>query len=180
MTIQVQNLNCCPGRFVCVHKMALLVILIISAAVTVIDQLYQKLPYDEQTKYIVSTITDGINATIISIMAIFGLNNLNRVRYSKLDENGVYSQEMVTMNVQSDAANNKTKLKKKQNEDVDEEKGLYPNLKLTEPTAPMIHNYMYDHKTQQAYLLTEHQIEQIKQNSVDPNNTPKIEVRSQF
>nr|APG79129.1 Banna VP11 [Banna virus] len=179
MTIQVQNLNCCPGRFVCVHKMTLLIILIISAAVTVIDQLYQKLPYDEQTRYIVSTIIDGINATIISVMAIFGLNNLNRVKYSKLDENGVYSQEMMTMNVRSDVANNK-ELKKRKNDEVDEERGLYPNIKLTEPTAPLIHNYMYDHKTQQAYLLTEHQMEQIKQNSVDTNNTPKIEVRSQF
>nr|AYN64417.1 VP11 [Banna virus] len=179
MTIQVQNLNCCPGRFVCVHKMTLLIVLIISAAVTVIDQLYQKLPYDEQTRYIVSTIIDGINTTIISVMAIFGLNNLNKVKYSKLDENGVYSQEMVTMNVRSDAANNK-ELKKKQNDEVDEERGLYPNIKLTEPTAPLIHNYMYDHKTQQAYLLTEHQMELIKQNSVDTNNTPKIEVRSQL
>ncbi|AAC72052.1 Vp11 [Banna virus] len=178
MTIQVQSLNCCPGRFVCVHKMTLLIILIISAVVTVVDQLYQKLPYDEQTKYIVSTITDGINATIISIMAIFGLNNLNRVRYSKLDENGIYSQEMVTMNVQSDAVNDKTNLKKKVNKPVDEEKQLYPNLKSTEPTAPMIHKYMYDQNSQQAYLLTEHQLEQIRQNTADPNNVPKIEVRS--
>ncbi|AGK29957.1 VP12 [Banna-like virus strain Balaton/2010/HUN] len=180
MPLQMQSVNCCPDRFVCIHKTSLMIILLISATVTVVDQLFQKLDFNENSRYVVSTIVDGVNAVIISAMAIFGLNNLNKLRYTNIPSH-LLEQEMTTISPQVKVINEENHNDKKHknkinNKEIDEPvETSYTNLYPIIPSAPQDPaNLLIDQRTGQTIILTNTQMDQIYKTSVNPATAHKV------
>nr|UHS71874.1 MAG: viral structural protein VP12 [Seadornavirus sp.] len=195
MAIHVNQGNCCPDKFVCLHKIVLLVILLIAATVTAVDQVFQKLPYDEQTRYVVTTVVDAINGIIISCMAIFGLNNLARFSYSEVPTNdrkvdgpshpSTNEDKIQTVTeVDPKPAKRKSLLPFKvnnsqasDNRPVEMEemstKRIYPVLET--PTAPTDHtNLLIDKRSGETLVLTDEMVDRIYKTSINPATIAKI------
>nr|ULF47954.1 MAG: VP12 [Mangshi virus] len=195
MAIHINQGNCCPDKFVCKHKVVLLIILLIAAVVTAVDQVFQKLPYDEQTRYIVTTVVDAVNGIIISCMAIFGLNNLARFSYSEVSTNnrrvdGPSHPSTKEDKVQTVTEANPKPVKLKSilpfkanniqaadSHSVEMEemptKRIYPVLE--KPTAPSDHtNLLIDKRSGEMLVLTDEMMDRIYTTSINPATVAKI------